>query len=120
MNNDLYRVLVAGALVALLVSLCDPFMLLMPSALQMTALLAATVLAVIWAGFVVSERSSDEREAAHRMHAGHVAYLSGIAVLTAALLAQGFAHAIDPWILAALGVMVVAKVAARFFAERYH
>lgn len=119
MNNDLSRILVAGILVVLLVSLCDPFMLLMPSALQMIALLAATVLAVVWAGFVVSEHSHDERELVHRMHAGHIAYLSGIAVLTLALLVQGFAHAIDPWILTTLGVMVVAKIAARLYAERY-
>ncbi|MBM3272065.1 hypothetical protein FJY94_02150 [Candidatus Kaiserbacteria bacterium] len=120
MNNDLSRILVAGVLVVLLVSLCDPFMLLMPSAVQMAALLAATLFAVVWAGFVVAEQSHDERELVHRMHAGHIAYLSGIGVLTVALLVQGFEHAIDPWILVALGVMVVSKVAARWYSERYH
>jgi hypothetical protein len=52
------------------------------------------------------------------MHAGRTAYLSGIAVLLLALIVQGFAHAIDPWIMLALGVMVVAKLGARLFFDR--
>lgn len=106
-------------LVGLLTLLSDPFMLWMPAEAQMAALLGAAVLACVWAGFVMYERSHDEREALHKMHAGRIAYLSGIAVLTVALIVQGFNHAIDPWISAALGAMVVSKLMARFYTERY-
>ncbi|MCR4333701.1 MAG: hypothetical protein NUV60_01610 [Patescibacteria group bacterium] len=119
MANKLSYISTAAVLVVLLILLSDPFMLWMPAKAQMIALLAAAALACLWAGFVLYERSSDEREALHTMHAGRVAYLSGITVLTIALIAQGLAHAIDPWISIALGVMVISKLAARLYAERY-
>lgn len=119
MANKLFHIGTAVVLVGLLTLLSDPFMLWMPAEAQMAVLLGAAVLACVWAGFVMYERSTDEREALHKMHAGRVAYLSGIAVLTVALIVQGFAHSIDPWISVALGVMVVSKLIARFYTEQY-
>ena len=119
MVNKFCHIGTAIVLVGLLTLLSDPFMLWMPSVAQTTVLLGAAVLACVWAGFVMYERSNDEREAFHKMHAGRVAYLSGIAVLTVALVVQGFAHAIDPWISAALGAMVISKLVARSYSERY-
>ena len=119
MQNKLSYLITAVVLVVLLVLLTDPFMLWMPMGAQLTVLLAAAVLACVWAGFVLYERASDEREMLHTLHAGRVAYLSGIAVLTVALIYQGFAHAIDPWITLALGVMVVAKLIARLYTDTY-
>jgi len=119
MANKFFSIGIAVILVALLTLLSDPFMLWMPAQAQMAALLGAAVLAGVWSGFVMYERSNDERETLHKMHAGRVAYLSGIAVLTCALIVQGFAHAIDPWISVALGVMVISKLFARFYSERY-
>ena len=119
MANKLLSIGTAVVLLGLLTLLSDPFMLWMPAEAQMAALLGAAVLACVWAGFVMYERSSDEREMLHKMHAGRVAYLSGIAVLTAALVVQGFAHTIDPWVSVALGVMVISKLIARFYSERY-
>jgi hypothetical protein len=87
--------------------------------MQLFALLGAAVVACVWVGFVMYEQAHDEREALHKMHAGRIAYLSGIAVLTVALMVQGFAHDIDPWISIALGVMVIAKLGARFYSEEY-
>lgn len=119
MVNKLFHISTALLLVGLLTLLSDPFMLWMPGFAQMTALLGAATLACVWAGFVMYERSQDEREVLHKMHAGRVAYLSGIAVLTIALIVQGFAHDIDPWISIALGLMVISKLIARFYSERY-
>jgi len=117
MQNKIFHIGVALVLVALLVLLTDPFMYWMPAPAQMLVLLGATVLAAFWAGFVMQERASDEREAVHTMYAGRVAYLSGIATLTLALIVQGLNHALDPWIPLALGVMVVSKLAARLYVE---
>ncbi|HWB34172.1 MAG TPA: hypothetical protein VG753_02560 [Candidatus Paceibacterota bacterium] len=119
MANKTLHIATAAVLVLLLMLLSDPFMLWMPMGLQMAGLLAVTVLACLWAGFAVYERPRDEREAQHITQAGRVAYLSGISVLTAALVMQGVAHAIDAWIPAALAVMVVSKLLARLWAERY-
>ena len=117
MQNKLSYISTAALLALLLVLLSDPFMLWMPMGAQLVVLLAAAVLACVWSGFILYERASDEREALHAMHAARIAYLSGIAVLTLALLLQGLAHAIDPWIPLALGVMVIAKLVARLYSD---
>ncbi len=119
MQNKLSFIGTAVVLLILLVLLTDPFMLWMPMGAQLAVLLGAAVFACVWAGFVLYERANDEREALHTMHAGRTAYLSGIAVLTLALVFQGLAHAIDPWISAALAVMVISKLAARLYSEQY-
>lgn len=118
MKNKTFHIFVAIALVVLLTLLSDltPWM---PPMAAMTALLAAAVLLAIFAGFVMYENGDDEREFVHRMNAGRIAYLSGIGTLTVALIIQGFAHAIDPWILLTLGVMVLVKIASRFYSDKY-
>ena len=119
MKNKLSYIITAVILVTLLVLLSDPFMLWMPASLQMMTILGTAVVAIVWAGFVMYEKSHDERETIHKLHAGRIAYLSGIGVLTLALIVQGFSHDIDPWISIALGVMVISKLIARFYSERY-
>lgn len=118
MKNKTFHIFVAIALVVLLTLLSDltPWM---PPMAGMMALLAAAVLLAVFAGFVMHENGGDEREVAHRMNAGRIAYLSGIGTLTIALIVQGFAHAIDPWILITLGVMVLAKIVSRFYSDKY-
>lgn len=119
MKNNILKIAVALAFVGLLVLLTDPFMAWMPEAGLTTVLLVVTILMCAWTGFVIYERAGDEREAVHRMQAGRAAYLSGIAVLTAALVVQGLAHQIDPWISAALAAMVLVKLGARLYSDRY-
>ncbi len=118
MKNKAFHIFVAIVLVVLLALLSDltPWM---PPMAAMMALLAVAVLLAVFAGLVLHENGGDEREVIHRMNAGRVAYLSGIGTLTLALIVQGLAHTIDPWILVALGVMVLAKIGSRFYSDRY-
>lgn len=117
MKNNLLHIFLAIALVVVLVLLTDPFMYWMPPMAAMGALLCAAVLLLVWAGFVMYEGAADEREAMHRMNAGRVAYLSGVAVLTIGLIAEGLAHHSDPWIGGTLAVMVISKLVARLYFE---
>ena len=119
MANKIFHIGIAVVLVGLLVLLNDPFMLWMPAPAQMAALLGVAVMVCVWAGFVMYERTHDERDAIHRMNAGRMAYLSGVAVLTGALVVQGFVHDIDPWISIALGVMVLVKLGSRLYFDKY-
>jgi len=118
-NNKLTHIGTAVLFVVFLTLLSDPFMLWMPMGAQMAILLGAAVLGAIWSGFVMYERAPDEREAIHRMNAGRMAYLSGIMILTIALVFQGLAHNIDPWVSVALGAMVLVKLFSRLYSERY-
>lgn len=119
MKSNLINIFLAVVLVVLLVLLTDPFMFFMPSMVAMTVLFIAVVIIGVWTGFIVREEARDEREAINRMHSGRVAYLSGLAILTLALIVQGFQHHVDPWVAAALGVMVVSKMLARFYFDTY-
>jgi hypothetical protein len=111
--------IVAVVLIILLILIGNPFMFWMPSMVLVTALVVLTALLFVWMGFVLTEKAHDEREHSHRSHAGRAAYMGAAGMLTAALLYQGLTHTIDPWIPATLGVMIVAKLFTRFFAERY-
>lgn len=119
MKNNILHIILACVLVVLFVLLSDTFMVWMPPMAATLALLAVAVVMCVWAGFVMKEQAGDEREMIHRMNAGRVAYLGGIAVLTVAFIAQGFSHAIDPWITIALAVMVVSKLVARIYFDIY-
>jgi hypothetical protein len=119
MNNLSIQALFAIALLVMLAALTDPFMYWMPSMPQMVALALATAGLAAWIGFVAREQTTDEREDKHRMFAGRVAYLSGLSLLTLALVVQGFSHAIDPWVPVTLAAMVVSKLVARWYTDRF-
>lgn len=120
MKHNALFIGVALALVALLILLTDPFMLWMPAMAAMLALLTLTVLICVWSAFILREEMRDEREILHRMHAGRIAYLSGTSILTLALVAQALIdHHIDPWIGAALAVMVISKLGARIYVDAH-
>ena len=67
--------------------------------------------------FVVRESAVDERESAHRALAGRTAFLAGSAVLVAAILSEGMTHQVDPWLVLALIVMVLAKIGTRLYSD---
>lgn len=117
MNTSLPYVILL-VLAVLLFTLVDPFMYWMPGVTQMIALTLAAGLLALFVGVVLREGSGDEREMQHRMYAGRAGYLSGIAVLTLALVLQGLTHSIDFWVPLTLVVMVVAKLAARHYSDR--
>lgn len=119
MTHKYFTILAGGVLSFLLLLLTDPFMVWMPEGMYMLVLLASAACAVVWCGFIFYERPHDERESQHVMHAGRIAYLLGVAVLGTALVVQGFAHAIDPWISGALGVMVLGKLGAHLYLKHY-
>ncbi len=118
MKNNTLQIVVACVLVFFLLALGDFLPFWMPNMDEMILLLVVTLLMLVWSGFVMYEKAIDEREVMLRMHAGRVAYLSGIGVLLIALIVQGFNHAIDPWIMLALGVMVVMKLGSRLYLDR--
>jgi len=115
--NKIIQISVAVLLTFFLLALADLIPFWMPMMGEIVALMLVVVLLVVWAGYVMHEQAQDEREVLLKMKSGRVAYLSGLGVLLIALVVQGFAHAIDPWIAIALAVMVVVKLLARLYEE---
>jgi hypothetical protein len=108
---------VALTLCFLLLVVADLVPFWMPMMGEMIALLVVVVLLIIWGGYVMQEDARDEREVTLKMRSGRLAYLSGLGFLTLALIMQGLAHTIDPWIAGALAVMVGVKLLARLYLE---
>lgn len=117
MNKNYLHITVGLVLAFFLLTLADLVPFWMPMMGEMIALLIVSILMLTWAGFVMKEVAHDEREVLLKMKSGRIAYLSGLGVLMLALIVQGFAHAIDPWIAIALAVMVLAKLFARLYEE---
>ena len=117
MNKSHLHIFVGLILSFFLLTLADLVPFWMPMMGELVALLLVVVLLLIWAGFVMQEQTNDEREIVLKMKAGRVAYLSGMFVLMIGLIVQGMAEAIDPWIAVALAVMVLAKLATRYFCD---
>ncbi len=118
-GKAMFERIVAIVLIVLLVLIGNPFTFWMPSMMLVSVLVVIAALVFVWAGFIFTETASDEREEWHRTHAGRAAYLSAAAVLTTALVYQGFTQKIDFWIPLTLAVMIVSKLFARFYADTY-
>jgi ABC-type branched-subunit amino acid transport system permease subunit len=114
METSRTHIILTVAAVFALILLTDPFMVLMPDMAQMLVLAIATALICGWVGLIMLEKDGDEREASHRMYAARAAYLSGVSVLTVALVYQGLTHAVDFWVPVTLGTMLIAKLYARY------
>jgi hypothetical protein len=117
MNKTFLHSTVATLIAFFLLVLADLVPFWMPMMGEMVALLVVTVLLLVWAGFIMLETAADEREVQLKVQSGRVAYLAGLGVLMVALVVQGLAHAIDPWIPIALAAMVLAKIGARLYLE---
>lgn len=118
MHTNRTQFILTGAAVIALMLLTDPFMVLMPDMLQMIVLALAAGLICAWSGLVIQEKNGDEREIAHRAYAARAAYLSGVCTLTLALVYQGVTHTLDIWVPLTLGIMLTAKLVARYWVER--
>lgn len=117
-NNYLKEVIVSLALVVVATLLVNPFMLWMPSALEMTVIAVFAIIFFAFASLVWKESSGDEREDLHKLMAGRIAYLTGSTVIVIGIVVEGLRHWIDPWLVTALTAMVLAKIIALVYRDR--
>jgi cobalamin synthase len=117
-NNYFKEILLAVILVLFAILLINPFMFWMPTAITMMAVALFAALFFAFASLIWKERAADERENLHRLAAGRIGFLTGSGFLVIAIIAQSFSHHVDPWLVAALTAMIVAKVCALIFGDR--
>lgn len=118
MKRILTEIIIAAVLVVLASMLLDPFGFLMPTALQMTTLIIFLVAFSIFAGFVWREKSADEREGLHKLIAGRTGYLLGMTSIVIGITIQSFSHAIDPWLVITLILMLLGKLISFILSEK--
>lgn len=104
-------------LLVLLFVLFNPFAVFMPGFVVMGLLVGAVVSFGIFSIFLWREGEGDERENLHRMFADRIAYLTGAALLLAGIVVGELSHSLDPWLIYALGAMIVAKVVALIYSK---
>ncbi|HEX9608709.1 MAG TPA: hypothetical protein VGA06_00650 [Candidatus Paceibacterota bacterium] len=106
-RNEIIISIIFAVLIALFL---DPFMLWMPDSLMYMLVGALVIFFTLFAGFMWKERALDEREQLHKMIAGRIGYLIGVGVLVLGLVVQTFTTHPDPWLVVALGGMVIGKL----------
>lgn len=101
----------------LLLFVLNPFGIWMPDALVMALAAALAATFAVFALFIWREHPRDEREELHRMVAGRAAFLGGAGTLVIGIIIQSFGHNIDPWLVGALGAMVLVKIGTRAYSR---
>jgi cobalamin synthase len=117
MNSFKGEIAVALGLLVLLFVIFNPWNVLMPGYVVMGLLTAAVVLFCAFAAFFWKEGEGDERERFHRSFADRMAYLVGSAVLLIGIVVGELGRVLDPWLILALALMVMAKVAALIYGK---
>lgn len=106
------EIIITLLFVLALLTLLNPFDLLMSPYLVYIMLGGVLIIFSLYV-FIIREHPQDEREELHHYIANRQAYLIGSGALVLAILFEGFLEPhIDPWLLIALGVMVVVKMAS--------
>lgn len=118
MKNNFKETVITVALIAIAILLLNPFHFWMPDMMVMGMLAVLLGLFGIFASFILREKTVDERDSQHRDLAGRNAFLAGSGVLTLGIVIQGYTHAVDPWLVIALIVMVVVKIGTRMWSDK--
>lgn len=117
MRKYVSEIVIALILVVILACFVEPFGFQMPKILHWIFLGLLFIVFSVFALFVCKERFADEREQYHGLVSARFAYLSGASILVIGITVEAFSHTINPWLPVSLGVMVLAKVATRLWAE---
>jgi F0F1-type ATP synthase assembly protein I len=111
------ELLVGLGLLVLLFIIFNPWNMFMPGYAVMGFLVAAVVLYAAFVIFLWREGQGDERERFHRLFADRIAYLAGSALLLIGIVIGELQHALDPWLIYALALMVIAKIAGLIYGK---
>lgn len=118
MKNNMTRELGVGVVVVgLFLVLLNPFHFWMPTMVHMVILALSIGAFGVYAAFVMREAVADERDSAHRMYSGRVAFLVGAGTLVAGILYQSYTDQVDVWLVFVLVVMVLSKIGAHLYSD---
>lgn len=121
MNKQLgYQLFFAIIILILLVLAANPFHFWMPSPVIMLLVCSISIAFFIFASFVFKENSHDEREQLHSLISGRISFLIGSSILAIATVVKELQGQPDPWIIGALGTMVLTKILTRIYVEIKH
>jgi len=117
-NNLKVEILISLVLVVLTIFLLNPFHFWMPDMMHILALGITLVALAFFAIFILREKVGDERDNAHKMLSGRIAFLVGSGLLTIGIVTQSFLDKVDVWLVVVLVAMVLSKLITRIYSDR--
>ena len=118
MNKSSYIQIVSATLVLILATLLlNPFHFWMPGMAQMAMLGSLLVAFGVLSVYLLQEQAGDEREIAHRMLAGRIAFFIGSLVLVIGIAVESMHGTPDRWLVLALAGMILGKVCVRLYSD---
>ena len=109
-NNFAGEIIISFILIILLSMFMNPFNLLMPHSMHLVMIPLLVILFIVFAGFLWKETPGDEREQLHKFIASRIAYFVVISTLIIGIVIQNSQGRIDPWIIIALCIALLAKI----------
>lgn len=107
MKTEIILSTIALILLALFLNVFD--LVMPPSTLHMLVVVALVIFGIITLLFW-RENPRDEREGYHRMFAARISLILGSGVLIAGIILGLFQHSLDPFLIYALGVIILGKL----------
>lgn len=119
-NKFIGEIIISLALIGLLVFFINPLDLFMPNALHPFMVPFLIVLFIIFAGFLWKEAPGDERDQMHKFIASRLAYFATIATLIVGVVIQSVNTGIDPLIIIAICIGLLAKIIGLIYGHIKH
>lgn len=119
-KNTVLQIVSAVFVILFLILAANPFNFWMPSPVIMMLVCLITATYFIFAALVFLERPRDEREQLHSLISGRISFLTGSAVLAIAIIIKELQGQPDPWLIGALGTMILTKIVVRIVVEATH
>jgi len=107
----------AVAISVIAIIFLNPGHLAMPDTVNSLLILGLIVAFLVFAAFIIREKSSDEREMLHVLKAGRLSYLTGVGVLVLGIVFQALEHEVDPWLVLAICAMILSKILSRIYSR---
>ena len=109
-NNFLVEIVLRTGLIGLLIFFTNPLNLLMSPQMHPFMTPVLVLLFIIFAAALWRETPGDEREQLHKFIASRFAYFAAVTVLIIGITYQSLNNAIDPWLVIAICIMLLAKI----------
>lgn len=107
----------ALTILAIAILFLNPGHLTMPETVVSMMAVGIILAFLTFAGIILKEKASDERESIHILTAGRLSYLVGVGTLIIGIIVQGIQHNIDPWLVYTLCAMVFSKLISRIYSQ---
>lgn len=119
-NNLVGEIIISIILIGLLVFFINPLDLLMPHMLHPFMVPFLIVIFILFTGMLWKETPGDEREQLHKFIASRFSYFAVTTTLIIGVILQSFKGEIDPWLVIALCIALLAKILGLIYGHIKH